>query len=77
MTKKLGVEPEFIKPREALSAISRAKNSMRARIGKANTTDERVKELNRIFTEYEDALLGANALDFDDPSAGGGSLTGA
>ena len=66
VTKKLGVEPEFIKPREALSAISRAKNQRLARIGKANTVDERVKELNRIFKGYEDALLAANALDFDD-----------
>ncbi len=64
--KRLGVESDFIKPREALSAISRAKNGGATRIGKANTIDERVLELNRIFKEYEDALLAANALDFDD-----------
>lgn len=64
--KRLGVESEFIKPREALSAISRAKSGGSPRIGKANTTDERILELNRIFKEYERALLGANALDFDD-----------
>ena len=64
--KRLGVESDFIKPREALSAISRAKNGGATRIGKANTIDERVLELNRIFKRYEDALLAANALDFDD-----------
>ena len=64
--KRLGVASDFIKPREALSAISRAKNGGSTRIGQANTTDARVLELNRIFKEYEDALLAANALDFDD-----------
>ena len=64
--KRLGVESQFIKPREALSAISRAKSGGSTRIGTANTNDERILELNRIFKEYEDALLAANALDFDD-----------
>ena len=64
--KRLGVESDFIKPREALSAISRAKSDRLARIGKADTVDERVQELNRIFKQYEDALIAANALDFDD-----------
>ena len=64
--KRLGVESDFIKPREALSAISRAKSDRLARIGKADTVDERAQELNRIFKQYEDALIAANALDFDD-----------
>lgn len=64
--KRLGVESDFIKPREALSAISRAKSGGSTSIGNANTTDERTLEIDRIFKEYEDALLAANALDFDD-----------
>ena len=64
--KRLGVESDYIKPREALSAISRAKSDRLARIGEADTADERVQELNRIFKQYEEALLAANALDFDD-----------
>ncbi|MYG01617.1 MAG: AAA family ATPase [Acidobacteriia bacterium] len=64
--KKLGVKPDFIKPREALSAISRAKNGRFSRIGKANGNDPTTDELNRIFKEYEAALLASNALDFDD-----------
>ena len=64
--KRLGVDSDYIKPRDALSAISRAKSDRLARIGKADTVDERVQELNRIFKEYEDALIAANALDFDD-----------
>lgn len=64
--KKLGVKPDFIKPREALSAISRAKTSGFSRIGRANANDPTTDELNRIFKEYEAALLASNALDFDD-----------
>lgn len=64
--KKLGVKPNFIKPREARSAISRAKNGGSFRIGKANENDPKADELNRIFKEYESALLASNALDFDD-----------
>jgi len=64
--KKLGVKPDLIKPREALSAISRAKNGRFSRIGEANENDPKTDELNRIFKEYETALLSSNALDFDD-----------
>ena len=64
--KKLGVKPDFIKPREALSAISRAKNGGSSTIGKANGNDPKTDELNRIFKGYEAALLASNALDFDD-----------
>ncbi|MDE0624483.1 MAG: UvrD-helicase domain-containing protein [Bryobacterales bacterium] len=64
--KKLGVKPDFIRPREALSAISRAKNGRLSRIGKASENDPTTDELNRIFKEYEAALLASNALDFDD-----------
>ena len=64
--KKLGVKPDFIKPREALSAISRAKNGGSSKIGKARENDPKTDELNRIFKEYEGALLASNALDFDD-----------
>ena len=64
--KKLGVKPDFIKPREALSAISRAKNGGFSKIGRAHESDPTTDELNRIFQEYERALRASNALDFDD-----------
>ena len=64
--KRLGVEADLIKPRDALAAISRAKNGGFSRIGKADGNDPTTDELNRIFKQYEAALLASNALDFDD-----------
>ena len=64
--KGLDIESQFIKPSEAVSAISLAKSGMRARIGRAGAADARTEELNRIFEQYEEALRASNALDFDD-----------
>ena len=62
------VEPgdNFLKPKAALAAISRAKNrgggEVRLRTGDAEST----LLLDAIYAFYRDGLLDANALDFDD-----------
>ena len=62
----LGLGDKLVKPSVALSAISRAKNAGRKRIGSRDKDDPRTLLLNRVYDSYQAALLEANALDFDD-----------
>ena len=65
--KQLGLDEHFMKRRAALSVISRAKNQgFDAAQFYASATDPQAEKLAVVFEHYQDALLQANALDFDD-----------
>jgi DNA helicase-2/ATP-dependent DNA helicase PcrA len=65
--KKLGLDDKFMQPRAALSRISHAKNQKQgpADLYK-NSADPKAAKLAVVFEEYQNALLAANSLDFDD-----------
>jgi DNA helicase-2/ATP-dependent DNA helicase PcrA len=65
--KTLQIEESFIQPRAALSAISRAKNSMESPGAMAaRTSGYREDQIARVYLEYSKALETSGALDFDD-----------
>ena len=65
--KQLGLDEQFLKYRAALAAISQAKTAEKTR---SNSTPRRParkpKSWPSFSRHYQDALLKANALDFDD-----------
>ena len=65
--KQLGLDEHFMKHRAALSAISSAKNrGENSEQFYASATESQSEKLAVVFDHYQDALLRANALDFDD-----------
>ena len=65
--KQLGLDEQFMKYRAALATISRAKNrGYNANEFYASATGPQAEKLAVIFEHYQEALLKANALDFDD-----------
>jgi DNA helicase-2/ATP-dependent DNA helicase PcrA len=65
--KKLGLDETFMKYRAALSAISHAKNrGESAEQIYPSVTGPQSEKLAVVFENYQDILLKANALDFDD-----------
>ena len=65
--KQLGLDEQFMKYRAALATISQAKNrGENAEQFYASATGPQAERLAVIFEHYRDALLTANALDFDD-----------
>ena len=65
--KRLGLGDEFLKPRAALSIISRGKNHRQTPQDFAGqATSPQAERLAKVYEEYENGLREANALDFDD-----------
>jgi len=65
--KALQIEESFIQPRAALSAISRAKNSMQSPAAMAAAhSGYREDQIARVYLEYTKVLETSGALDFDD-----------
>ncbi|MEI6668212.1 MAG: UvrD-helicase domain-containing protein [Acidobacteriota bacterium] len=65
--KALQIDDTFIQPRAALSAISRAKNSMQSPAEMAaSRSGYREDQIARVYLEYTKALEACGALDFDD-----------
>src|SRR3982751_173392 len=67
--KDLGIDEKQITPRNALSAISSAKNKgvgVDAFTSSVEYTDEKRAAIGRVFKLYAQRLKNANALDFDD-----------
>lgn len=70
--KDLDIDDKSLNARQALGAISGAKNRGKSPAGYANYANqgeyasERTEKIARIFTLYEERLKKANALDFDD-----------
>ena len=66
--KKLGVDPKEMAPRAVLSAISSAKNELVTplRYREDTARDYRERVIGEVYEEYQKALAGNNALDFDD-----------
>ncbi|MCX6537988.1 MAG: UvrD-helicase domain-containing protein [Acidobacteria bacterium] len=65
--KTLQIEESFIQPRAALSAISRAKNSMQSPAAMAaERSGYREDQIARVYLEYTKTLEASGALDFDD-----------
>ena len=65
--KALQIEESFIQPRAALSAISRAKNSMQSPAAMAAArSGYRDDQIARVYLEYTKVLETSGALDFDD-----------
>ena len=65
--KTLQIEESFIQPRAALSAISRAKNSMQSPSAMAaDRSGYREDQVARVYLEYTKVLETSGALDFDD-----------
>ncbi len=61
------VDDKALPPRNVLSAISSAKNKGEAPADVAgNSRDPRAKQIGVLFEQYTDALIRANAFDFDD-----------
>ena len=65
--KQLGIAEEFLKPRAALSIISRGKNHAQTpQDFYEQAASPQAERLAKVFEEYENGLREANALDFDD-----------
>jgi DNA helicase-2/ATP-dependent DNA helicase PcrA len=65
--KQLGIAEEFLKPRAALSIISRGKNQRQTpQDFYEQAASPQAERLAKVFEEYENGLREANALDFDD-----------
>ena len=65
--KQLGLDEQFMKYRAALAAISQGKNrGENSEQFYASATGPQAEKLAVIFEHYQEALLKANALDFDD-----------
>ncbi len=64
--KEVGVKERDLKPRNVLSAISRAKNRDLGTVTLRGRDSAETRALNDIFERYQAALLASNALDFDD-----------
>jgi DNA helicase-2/ATP-dependent DNA helicase PcrA len=67
--KDLGLDEKLITPRNALSAISSAKNrglGVEGFTSGVDYTDEKRAAIGRVFKLYSERLKNANALDFDD-----------
>ena len=65
--RRLGLDEKFMKARSALSVISAAKNKgLGPQDLYADATSPQSEKLAVIFERYQDALIEANALDFDD-----------
>lgn len=63
----IGLDEKFMQYRAALSRISHAKNIQQTpQDFYKDTTDPKMARLAVVFQRYEEALLRANALDFDD-----------
>ncbi len=63
---EVGPEAKSIKPRDALSAISRAKNHGVGEVRLRGTDRKHTEILNAVYSSYRDELLETDALDFDD-----------
>ena len=62
----LGPDADFMKPRAALAAISRAKSRGRHPIRLRAGAAQQTLLLERVYESYRDTLVSSNALDFDD-----------
>lgn len=66
--KRICSSNDVIQPKAIMSAISRAKNNGMCPEAFADDigTDERLRIISRVYTEYQKSLKSSNALDFDD-----------
>jgi DNA helicase-2/ATP-dependent DNA helicase PcrA len=64
--KHIGVDEKFMQYRAALSRISAAKNQQKSASDIAKEADPKAQRLAVIFERYQDGLIRAKALDFDD-----------
>ena len=64
--KELQIDEKVLSPRDVLSHISRAKDSLQTAEDFADGGNFRMKQIGAVYRLYEKRLLSNNALDFDD-----------